>query len=65
MKSQLQKRLLELCRADLQLENAYQLVHPTGSQQPWMHELPKSHKPAVLLHQILSMTDSANYALSK
>ena len=65
IKSQLQKRLLELFKAKLIPEEVYRFIRPTGSQRPRLYGLPKTHKPEVPLHPILSMTDSAHHELSR
>ena len=65
MESRLQKRLLELFKAKLILEQVYQSIRPTCSQRPRMYGLPMTHKPKVPLRPILSMTSSAHHELSK
>ena len=65
IESRLQKRLLELFKAKLIPEEVHRFIRPTGSQRPRMYGLPKTHKPEVPFHPILSMTGSALHELSR
>ena len=61
----LQKRLLNLVKADHMLKWIYDAIQPTGSQRPRMYGLPKTHKEGTPLCPILSMTGSSHHELGK
>ena len=63
--SRLQKRLLDLVKADLMPKWIYDAIRPTGSQRPRMYGLPKTHKEDTPLRSILSMTGSSHHELGK
>ena len=63
--SRLQKRLLDLVKADLMPKCIYDTMRPTGSQRPRMYGLPKTHKGGTPLRPILSMTGSSHHELGK
>ena len=55
----LHKRLLDLVNQNMLARDAYERVRTTGSQQPRMHGLPKTHKQNIPLRPILSMIGSS------
>ena len=59
VESRLQKRLLDLVKADHMPKWIYDAIRPTGSQRPRMYGLPKTHKEGTPLRPILSMTGSS------
>ena len=65
IESRLQKRLLDLVKADLMPKWIYDAIRPTGSQRPQMYGLPKTHKEGSPLCPILSMTGSSHHELGK
>ena len=65
IESRLQKRLLDLVKADLMPKWIYDAIRPTGSQRPRMYGLPKTHKEGTPLRPILSMTGSSHHELGK
>ena len=65
IKSRIQRRLLQLHKDDLLPANLYDLIRPTGSQQPRMYGLSKTHKKDKPLQPMLSMTGSAQHQLAK
>ena len=65
IESHLQKRLLDLVKADLMPKWIYDAIRPTGSQRPRMYGLPKTHKEGTPLRPILSMTGSSHHELGK
>ena len=65
IESRLQKRLLDLVKADLMPKWIYDTIRPTGSQRSRMYGLPKTHKEGTPLHPILSMTGSSHHELGK
>ena len=65
IESRIQRRLLQLHKDDLLSANLYDLIRPTGSQQPRMYSLPKTHKKDVPLRPILSMTGLVQHQLAK
>ena len=65
IESRLQKRLLDLVKADLMPKWIYDAIRPTESQRPRMYGLPKPHKEGTPLRPILSMTDSSHHELGK
>ena len=65
IESRLQKRLLDLLKADLVPKWIYDAIRPTGSQRPRMYGLLKTHKEGTPLHPILSMTGSSLHELGK
>ena len=65
IESRLQKRLLDLVKADLMPKWIYDAIRPTGSQRPRMYGLPKTHKEGTPLRPILSMTSSSHHKLGK
>ena len=65
IKSRLQKRLLDLVKADLMPKWINDAIRPTGSQRPRMYGLPKTHKEGTPLRPILSMTGSSHHELGK
>ena len=64
-KSRLQKRLLDLVKADFIPKWIYDAIRPTGSQRPRMHGLPRTHKEGTPLHPILPMTGLSHDELGK
>ena len=65
IESRLQKRLLDLVKADLMPKWIYDAIRPTGSQRPRKYGLPKAHKEGTPLRPILSMTGSFHHELGK
>ena len=65
IESRLQKRLLDLVKADLMPKWIYDAIRPTGSQRFQTYGLPKTHKEGTPLRPILSMTGSSNHKLGK
>ena len=65
IESHLQKRLLDLVKADLMPKWIYDAIHPTKSQRPRMYGLPKTHKEGTPLRPILSTTGSSHHKLGK
>ena len=65
IESRLQKRLLDLIKADLMPKWTYDAIRPTGLQRPRMYGLPKTHKEGTPLRPILSMTGSSHHELHK
>ena len=65
IESRLQKRLLDLVKADHMLKWTYDAIRPTGSQRPRMYGLLKTHKEGTPLRPILSMTGSSHHELGK
>ena len=65
IESRLQKRLLDLVKADHMPKWIYDAIRPTGSQRPRMYGLPKTHKEGTPLRPILSMTGSSHHELGK
>ena len=65
IESRLQKRLLDLVKADLMPKWIYDAIRPTGSQRPPMYGLPKTHKEGTPLRPILSITGSTHHELCK
>ena len=65
IESRLQKRLLDLVKADLMPKGIYDALRPTGLQRPRMYGLPKTPKEGTPLRPILSMTDSSHHELGK
>ena len=65
IESCLQKRLLDLVKADLKPKWIYDGIRPAGSQRLLMYGLPKTHKEATLLLPILSMTSLSHHELGK
>ena len=65
IESRLQKRLLDLVKADLMPKWIYNAIRPTGSQRPRMYGLPKTHKEGTPFRPILSMTGSSHHELGK
>ena len=65
IETQIQRRLLQLNKEELISNTEYKAIRPTGSQQPRMHGLPKTHKKDVPLRPILAMTGSAQHELAK
>ena len=65
IESRLQKRLLDLVKADFMWKWIHDAIRPTGSQRPRMYGLPKTHKEGTPLRSILSMTGSSNHGLGK
>ena len=65
IQSHLQKRLLDLVKADLMPKWIYDAIPPTRSQRPRMYSLPKTHKEGTPLRPILSMTGSSNHELGQ
>ena len=61
----LQKRLLDLVKADLMPKGIYDAIRPTGSQRPRIYRLPKTHKEGTPLRPILSMTGLSHHELGK
>ena len=65
IESCLQKRLLDLVKADHMPKWIYDAIRPTGSQRPRMYSLPKTHKEGTPLYPIPSMTGSSHQELGK
>ena len=65
IESRLQKRLLDLVKADLMPKWIYDAIRPTGSQRPRMCGLPKTHKKGTPLRPIPSITGSSHHELGK
>ena len=65
IESRLQKRLLDLVKADLMPKWIYDAIRPTGSQKPRMYSSPKTHKEGTSLRPILSMTGLSHHELGK
>ena len=65
IESRLQKRLLDLFKADLMPKWIYDAIRPTGSQRPRMYGLPKTHKEDTPLRLILPMAGSSHHELGK
>ena len=65
IKSRLQKRLLDLVKADLMLKWIYDTIRPTESQRPRMYGLPKTHKEGTPLCPILFMAGSSHHELGR
>ena len=65
IESRLQKRLLDLVKADLRPKWVCEAIRPTGSQRPRMYGLPKTHKEGIPLRPILSMKGSSHHELGK
>ena len=65
IESRLQKRLLDLVKADLMPKWIYDAIRSIGSQRPRMYGLPKTHKESTPLRPILSMTGSSHHELGK
>ena len=65
IESRLQKRLLDLVKADLMPKWIHDAIRPTGSQRPRMYRLPKTRKEGTTLRPILSMTGSSHHELGK
>ena len=65
IESRLQKRLLDLVKADLIPKWIYDAIRPTGSQRPQMYGLPKTLKEGTPLRSILSMTSSSFMNLAR
>ena len=63
--SRLQKRLLDLVKADLMPKWIYDAIRPSGSQRPGIYGLPKTHKEGTSLRPILSMTGLSHHELGK
>ena len=63
--TKLQCHLLQLGKSDDLPKTVYEVIRPTGSQQPRMYGLPKIHKQDVPCHPILSMIGSAQHELTK
>ena len=63
--SRLQKRLLNLVKADLMPRWIYDAIQSTGSQNFRIYGLPKTHKEGTPLRPILSMTGSSHHELGK
>ena len=61
IESRLQKRLLDLAKADLMPKWIYDAIRLTGSQRLRMYGLPKIHKEGTPLRPILSMTGSSHH----
>ena len=61
----LQKRLLDLVKADLMPKWIYDAIRPTGLQRPRMYGLRKTHKKGTPLRPILPMTGSSHHELGK
>ena len=65
IKSRLQKRFLDLVKADLMPKWICNARRPTGSQRPRMYNLLKTHKEGTPFRPILSMTDSSHHELGR
>ena len=65
IESRLQKRLLDLVKADFMPKWIYDAIRPTGSQNPPMYGFPKTHKEDTPLRPILSMTGTSHHELGK
>ena len=65
IESRLQKRLLDLVKADLMPKWIYDAIRPTGLQRPRMYGLPKTHKEGTPFHPILPMTGSSHHEIGK
>ena len=65
IESRLQKRLLDLVKADHMPKWIYDAILPTGSQRPRIYGLPKTHKEGTPLRPILSMVGSFHHELGK
>ena len=65
IESRLQKRLLDLVKADLMPKWIYDAARPTGFQRPRMYGLPKTHKEGTPFRPIRSMTGSSHHELGK
>ena len=65
IESRLQKRLLDLVKANFMPKWIHNAVRPTGSQRPRMYGLPKTHREGTPLCRILSMTGSYHHELGK
>ena len=52
IESRLQKRLLDLVKADVMPKWIYDAIRPTGSQRPRMYGSPKTHKEGTLLRPL-------------
>ena len=65
IESRLQKRLLDLVKADLMPKWIYDAIRPTGSQRPRMYGLPKTHKEGTPLRPILSVIGLSHQELGK
>ena len=63
--TRLQKRLLDLVKADHMPKWIYDAIQPTGSKRPRMYGLPKTHKEGTPLRPILSMTGLSHHELGK
>ena len=61
----LQKRLLDLVKADLMPKWIYDGIRPTGSQRPRMYGLPKTYKEGTSLRPMLSVTGLSHHELGK
>ena len=65
IESRLQKRLLDLVKADLMPKWIYDAIRPNGSQKPRMYGSQKTHKEGTPFRPILSMTGSSHHDLGK
>ena len=65
IESRLQKRLLDLVKADFMPKWINDAIRPTGSQRPRMYGFPKTHKKGTPLRPILSMTRLFHHELGK
>ena len=63
IESRLQKRLLDLVKADLMPKWIYDAIRPTGLQRLRMYDLPKTHKEGTPLRSILSMAGLSHHEL--
>ena len=65
IESRLQKRLLDLVKADLMPKWVYDAIQPTGSQRPRLYGFPKTNKEGTSLRPILFMTSWSLHNLGK
>ena len=65
IESRLQKRLLDLVKADLMPKWIYDAIRPTGLQRPRMYGLPKTHEEGTPLRPMLPVTGSSHHELGK
>ena len=65
IKSRLQKRLLDLVKADHMPKWIYDAIQATGSQRPRMYNLPKTHKEGTPLRPMLTMTGLSHHELGR
>ena len=61
----LQKRLLDLVKANLMSKWIYGTIRPTGLQGPRTYGLPKTHKEGTPLRTMLSITRSSHHELGR